>query len=76
MPSLPATQKRVMLTGTILLVSLFSAVTVTVSQETQTQIKKEPAPVVSAADGKKCITPTVRLAMERQARETVQPPSR
>lgn len=53
MPSLTATQKRVMLTGTILLVSLFSAVTVTVSQETQTQIKKEPAPVVSAADGKK-----------------------
>jgi len=53
MSSLPATKKRVMLTGAILLASLFSVATITASQENQTQIKKVPAPVVSAADGEK-----------------------
>jgi mono/diheme cytochrome c family protein len=53
MSSLQATKKRVMLTASILFVAFVSAVTLTVSQENQTTIKKVPAPVVSAADGEK-----------------------
>ncbi len=53
MLSLQEISKRVILTGASLLALLVASVTVTVSQESQTQIKKAPAPVISPADQEK-----------------------
>ncbi len=53
MSSLPGIKKRAMRTGGILFAMLVSITAVTVAQETQTQIKKVPAPATSPASGEK-----------------------
>ncbi len=52
MTFLEAARKRIVLTGAVLALPIV-AVTVAVSQDNQTQIKKVPAPVVSPASGEK-----------------------